>query len=91
MTNIFQRFLNRERSSVLPLIFSRTKAQYEAILARVDQLVEMVDDNTPKTDKRYVEMDLLADLIVEYEKQNFDIGKKNPKCERILVENEVLI
>ena len=68
-----------------------TKEQYEAIMARVDQLVEMVDDNTPKTDKHYVELDFLADLIVEYEKQNFDIGKKNPKFQRILEDNEVLV
>ena len=51
------------------------KAEYEAIMARVDELVEIVNDNTPPTDKHYVELDFLADLIVDYEKEHFPIGK----------------
>jgi len=51
------------------------KSEYEAIMARVDELVEIVDDNTPITDKNYVELDFLADLIVSYEKEHFPIGK----------------
>jgi HTH-type transcriptional regulator/antitoxin HigA len=55
------------------LISSET--EYIAIMARVDELVEIVDDNTPPTDKNYVELDFLADLIVAYEKEHFPIGK----------------
>ena len=51
------------------------KAEYDAIMARVDELVEIVDDNTPPTDKNYVELDFLADLIVTYEKEHYPIGK----------------
>jgi HTH-type transcriptional regulator/antitoxin HigA len=51
------------------------KIEYEAIMARVDELVEIVDDNTPITDKRYVELDFLTDLIVTYEKEHYPIGK----------------
>ena len=51
------------------------KAEYEAIMARVDELVEIVDDNTPSTDKNYVELDFLTDLIVTYEKEYYPIGK----------------
>ena len=47
-----------------------SKAEYEAIMARVDELVELVDDTTPPTDKNYVELDFLADLIVAYEKEH---------------------
>jgi len=50
-------------------------SQYEAIMERVNELIEIVDDNTPQTDKNYVELDFLTDLIVEYEKENYDIGK----------------
>jgi len=51
------------------------KAEYEAIMARVDELVEIVDDNTPPTDKNYVELDFLTDLVVAYEKEHYSIGK----------------
>ena len=44
------------------------KAEYEAIMARVDELVEIVDDNTLPTDKNYIELDFLTDLVVAYEK-----------------------
>jgi HTH-type transcriptional regulator/antitoxin HigA len=52
-----------------------SKAEYEAIMARVDELVEIVDDNTPQTDKNYIELDFLADLVVVYEKEHYPIGK----------------
>ena len=51
------------------------KAEYEAIMARIDELVEIVDDNTLSTDKNYIELDFLADLVVAYEKEHFPIGK----------------
>ena len=52
-----------------------SKAEYEAIMARVDELVESVDDNTPPTDKNYIELDFLTDLVVAYEKEHYPIGK----------------
>jgi len=51
------------------------KAEYEAIMARVDELVEIVDDNTLSTDKNYIELDFLTDLVVAYEKEHYPIGK----------------
>jgi len=51
------------------------ETEYKAIMARVDELVEIVDDHTPPTDKNYIELDFLADLIVIYEKEHYPIGK----------------
>ncbi|MDR1161474.1 MAG: helix-turn-helix domain-containing protein [Tannerellaceae bacterium] len=51
------------------------KSEYEAIMARVDELIELVDDNTPPTDKNYIELDFLTDLVVAYEKEHYPIGK----------------
>jgi HTH-type transcriptional regulator/antitoxin HigA len=51
------------------------EAEYEAIMSRVNELVEIVDDNTPPTNSSYVELDFLTDLIVAYEKEHFPIGK----------------
>ncbi|MDR1631351.1 MAG: helix-turn-helix transcriptional regulator [Dysgonamonadaceae bacterium] len=52
-----------------------SKTEYEAIMARIDELVEIVDDNTSQTDKNYIELDFLTDLVVIYEKEHFPIGK----------------
>jgi HTH-type transcriptional regulator/antitoxin HigA len=52
-----------------------TKVEYEAIMARIDELVEIVDDNTSQTDRSYIELDFLTDLIVAYEKEYYPIGK----------------
>ncbi|MDR0693723.1 MAG: helix-turn-helix domain-containing protein [Prevotellaceae bacterium] len=51
------------------------KAEYEAIMARINELVEMVDDDTSQTDKNYIELDFLTDLVVAYEKEHYPIGK----------------
>ena len=51
------------------------KTEYEAIMARVDELVEIVDDHTSPNDKNYIELDFLTDLVVAYEKEYFPIGK----------------
>jgi len=49
--------------------------EYEAIMTRVNELVEIVDDLTPVTDKNLIELDFLTDLIVAYEKEHYPIGK----------------
>lgn len=55
------------------------KTEYEAIMKRIDTLVEIVDDNTPQTNANYIELDLLTDLVVAYEKEHFPIGKLSLK------------
>jgi HTH-type transcriptional regulator/antitoxin HigA len=50
-------------------------AEYEAIMTRINELVEIVDDDTQKTDKNYIELDFLTDLVVAYEKEHYPIGK----------------
>ena len=52
-----------------------TKTEYDAIMQRIDELVEIVDDNTSRTDKNYIELDILTDLVVAYEKEHYPIGK----------------
>jgi antitoxin component HigA of HigAB toxin-antitoxin module len=47
--------------------------EYEAIISRIDELVEIVDDNTHKTDKNYIELDFLTDLVVAYEKEHYPV------------------
>jgi len=52
------------------------KTEYEAIMSRIDELVEIVDDNTPVTDRNLIELDILTDFVVDYEKHNYNIGKE---------------
>ena len=62
-----------------------TTPEYEAIMSRIDELVEIVDDNTPQTDRNYIELDILADLVVDYEKEYYPIGK--PKYSDTTIEH----
>jgi HTH-type transcriptional regulator / antitoxin HigA len=52
-----------------------TYAEYEAIMLRVNELVEIVDDKTPSTDRNLIELDFLTDLVVAYEKEHYPMGK----------------
>jgi len=59
-----------------------TKIEYEAIMQRIDELVEIVDDTTPLTDKNCIELVVLSDLVIAYEKEHYPIGK--PSLQDIL-------
>lgn len=52
-----------------------TNTEYEALMTRVNELVEIVDDHTPPTDKNLIELDFLTDIVVAYEKEHYPIGK----------------
>ncbi|MBR5019742.1 MAG: helix-turn-helix domain-containing protein [Bacteroidales bacterium] len=47
--------------------------QYNAVLERVDKLFFETDENTTPNDPRLIELDLLSELIEEYEKEHFPI------------------
>ncbi len=51
----------------------KSKEQYDAIMARIDELFFATDENTPKSDKRLLELDALSALVEEYEKEHFPI------------------
>lgn len=44
-----------------------TKKEYNAITNRIEELLLLVDNNTPKNDKNFIELDLLSDLVADYE------------------------
>ena len=52
-----------------------TKEQYEFALARVEELLPVVDDNTPSNDRNAVELTMMSDVIIAYEKEHYPIGK----------------
>jgi len=53
----------------------KNEAEYLAALKRVEQLEELVDDDDPMMDDNAMELDVLVDLIEEYEDVHYPIGK----------------
>lgn len=52
-----------------------TKEQYELASARVEELLPLVDESTPLTDRNAVELSLMSDIVIEYEKEHYPIEK----------------
>lgn len=55
------------------MIRIKTEEQYKTLLNRVDELMDLVNENTPETDANVVELDILSDLIEEYEAVHYPI------------------
>ena len=51
----------------------RNREQYEWAVARVEQLLPLVDDNTPRTDPNSIELELLSNQVADYSEENFAI------------------
>ncbi|MEL1242930.1 helix-turn-helix domain-containing protein [Flavobacterium sp. DGU11] len=45
----------------------QTKKEYEALCKRIEELLAIVNNDTPITDKNFIELDLLSDLVADYE------------------------
>ncbi|MDR0692671.1 MAG: helix-turn-helix domain-containing protein [Prevotellaceae bacterium] len=52
-----------------------TKEQYEFALARVEELLPLVNDTTPANDKKALELSVVSDIVIAYEKEHFPIEK----------------
>ncbi len=52
-----------------------TEIQYEKALERIDELLQHVDNQTSENDKNYIELDLLSDLVAEYEEGYYPVQK----------------
>ena len=52
-----------------------TKDQYEFALARIEELLPLVDDNTPANDRNAVELTMMSDIVIDYEKEHYPIEK----------------
>ncbi|MCD8303824.1 MAG: helix-turn-helix transcriptional regulator [Prevotellaceae bacterium] len=52
-----------------------SKEQYEYAEARIEELLPLVDDNTPADDRNAVELSIVSDIVVAYEKKHYPIAK----------------
>ena len=49
--------------------------QYEWAVARVEQLLPLVTDETPRSDPNSIELELLSNLVADYYDEHYSIGK----------------
>lgn len=50
------------------------EAQYNWAVARVEELLPLVDDSTPVDHPNCIELKLLSDLVADYSDEHFSIG-----------------
>ena len=50
-----------------------TVKQYKISSERIEQLLKVVNDDTPKNDKDFIELMLLSDIVAAYEEVHYPI------------------
>ena len=56
--------------------FLKTEIEYEAISSRIEELLKMVDNKTSSTNKYLIELNILSNLVADYEEEYYPI--QNP-------------
>lgn len=49
------------------------ESQYNWAVSRVDELLSLVNDNTPENDPNYIELVLLSNLVADYSEEHFSL------------------
>lgn len=52
-----------------------TEKQYKVVCERVEELLKVVNNNTPPDDKNFIELDLLSNLVADYSEEHFALGE----------------
>ena len=52
-----------------------TREQYEFALERIEELLPLVTDETPANDRNAIELTMMSDVVIEYEKEHYPIEK----------------
>jgi HTH-type transcriptional regulator/antitoxin HigA len=53
----------------------QTEKQYNAILERIEELLQDADNIENQNAKGYVELNILSDLVADYEEENYPVKK----------------
>jgi HTH-type transcriptional regulator/antitoxin HigA len=51
----------------------KSESQYEAIMGRIEELLTKVSNDTPVTDRDYLELDVISHLVEEYEEKHYPV------------------
>ena len=49
--------------------------QYNTLMQRIESLLPLVNDSTPKTDPNYIEFVMLGNLVADYEDVHYSLGE----------------
>ncbi len=52
-----------------------TEKQYDWAVERVEQLLPLVNDDTPENDPNYIELVLLSNLVADYSEEHYAVGE----------------
>ena len=71
--------LTKSMKKQIALIFNNmTKInndmEYEVTFERIEELLKFVDNDTPATDKRLIELNILSNLVADYEEEHYPIA-----------------
>lgn len=55
-----------------------TKNIYEYALDKIETLLPLVDDTTSPDDKNAIELMIMSDIVISYEKEHYPMGKTAP-------------
>lgn len=50
-----------------------TENIYQTALSRIEELLPLVTDKTPPTDRKAIELKLMSDIVIHYENHHFPI------------------
>jgi len=50
---------------------------YEKANKRIEQLLKIVTNKTPETDKNFIELNTISDLVADYEETNYSMKPQN--------------
>jgi len=48
-----------------------TENQYKGACERIEELLQVVGNDTPANNKEFIELDLLSDLVADYEEEHY--------------------
>ena len=51
----------------------KNEIQYNATCKRIEELLQVVGNDTPVTDPSFIELNLLSDLVADYEEEHFPV------------------
>jgi HTH-type transcriptional regulator/antitoxin HigA len=51
----------------------KNERQYNVACERIEELLRVVGNDTPTSDKNFIELDLLSDLVADYEETHYPV------------------
>ena len=52
----------------------KSEKQYKAACERINELLKVINNDTPADDKNMLELDLISDLVADYEEEHYPIA-----------------